>query len=74
MYYKLENTNDWQNVNALTSITAGTQVAIENRGASWFYLQLSNTKPDVDNISGKEITSKNYGYAVGYIDSGDPTL
>lgn len=46
MYYKLENTNDWQNVNALTSITAGTQVAIENRGASWFYLQLSNTKPD----------------------------
>lgn len=28
----------------------------------------------IDNISGKEITSKNYGYAVGYIDSGDPTL
>lgn len=74
MYYKLENVDDWQNINTLTSVAVGTPVAIENRGSMWFYLQISNTKPDIDSISGKEITSKNHSYAVGYVDSGDPII
>lgn len=67
----LATTNEYVNVNTLTSITAGTALVITNKSTNKIRVQISNTQPADDSTDGELLSILPAPTAIKLISAGE---
>lgn len=70
----ISSPTEWVSVNSLTSISAGTALILQNKGAYEVIVQASSSKPDTDSLVGVIMTPLANPYAEKETETGDDEI